>query len=820
MKRARLLAAAALALAAGACTSSTAPGVTVALRQPSALAVFRGYTLDDPSKVRPYLVIANASRNDLTVIDAGDDSAVQAPIQLRSLVIPVADRPALLAAASLGDDDPIAGARPDVLVAVTAGSSELQLIRTWTTANEVVEGATVDLGADVLALAVLPSPAGKARIAAALAGRKLAVVEYARSTAAPPPGADRNDEILPSAPVVHALGFQAVALAAVPGDEGHVYAASLEPVAGVLGVGEIDVAAPAEPWSVRALDARGPTRLVAAARLRERKADSTAQGVSAFDAQPLVPRVYAVLDESGCGLDRRVECGIVTLDPAKTLLGPGDDHIPEDASGRMPYRAPIHVSGRPLALAVSPPPAVAPGSDEAASVYHGDFMRLLAGASEQATTAVAAVASDDGNVYFLDLGRFKLATAVSTLAIVKGSAVAPALLDERRLWLQDATGAFAATADDAAKLVAVTPGYTRDATWSVEWQGALSSELTVRAAEVGRDGASGSPLWLALQAGGPGPTGRILNEVVKVFHPVFGVKQGDLVVLKAPDVPGCTGTRPPATPSTVPDSEVEFEFEGTVEALLAPTDAYPGGAVRLTRPDPVAHPEWDVCFTALDALVGTSGGVAARQRATIRASGLVLAGALGYAGRPELGVPYALEYPSPATEDTLAAQCPLADWDGTFPADPAVLTCGGAGCDRTVCEQLVLARKARRFHHNFEDCALLPEVAGCTDRWSGVTPNVAGPSIGFRVAVEGGGGVPTRGLVLRLTTSSGAGPASLAARATGSPFQASGAITFDRSTENGATGAAAGYRFLLSYPADLVFDVSPSVNPVSTAVIR
>ena len=32
--------------------------------------------------------------------------------------------------------------------------------------------------------------------------------------------------------------------------------------------------------------------------------------------------------------------------------------------------------------------------------------------------------------------------------------------------------------------------------------------------------------------------------------------------------------------------------------------------------------------------------------------------------------------------------------------------------------------------------------------------------------------------------------------------------------------AAAGYRFLVSYPADLVLDASPGVNPANTILIR
>jgi hypothetical protein len=68
---------------------------------------------------------------------------------------------------------------------------------------------------------------------------------------------------------------------------------------------------------------------------------------------------------------------------------------------------------------------------------------------------------------------------------------------------------------------------------------------------------------------------------------------------------------------------------------------------------------------------------------------------------------------------------------------------------------------------------------------------------------------------LSIGTTGGDTPLSAAA-ATGSPYLASGAIAFDRSTVN----AAAGYRFLVSYTADMVLDASPHVNPPEAIVIR
>lgn len=815
MSRARPLALAAAVAAQAAlvaCGSDAAPAATVAFRQPAALAIFNGYTLDDPANLRPYLVVANASRNDLTVIDATDDRPVLAPIELRALVIPVAERPTQLVSASLGDG----GA--DLLVAVPAGTSLLQLVRTWTAANEVIDGASVDVAAaigrangDVLALAALP-PApdtpGVARVAVALAGRvggapedrpEIAIVEYTRVTA---DGSIQPGTVTRSGP----LAFQPLELAVLPDDpdaaglQTEIYAATADPMetapgSGVLVSGVARLSA--DLGTVTPLDARGPTRLVAAARLRERAGSSTASDASAFSADA-VPRVYAVLDESGCGPARRIDCGVVSLDPTKTA---GDDALSEDWAGLMPYRAPMRVPGRPLALAVAQPPAVAPPEN---AVYAGEFMRLLAGPNERTTTGVAAVASDDGFVYFLDLGRFETVTGSSPVATRTASVAEPDPVGEgeaaARLWLLAGTDAtsFPATAADAGATVGITPGYTPTDVFTVSYQGVLP-DLDGHRAQAGV--LAGGQRWLALQGGGAsGP----VTDVAKLFHPALGVKDGpsgDLVALGAPGLPeGC---------------------EARVESFLAPRAEFPGGALVL------AEEGAGTCVAALYA--GLAEGAVRRDvTAAIRARGLVLSGlALDYAGRPQRGVEYALAYPATEDEDALAAACPIADWDGSFPVDVDV-TCGGT-CDRSEagpCERLVLARKARRIHHLSYPC----EDDACRARFPDVAfPEANGPALTFTVDVQrcpdtpcdparpplDGQPDPVRGMSLTLTPSSGIFPHG-AQRAAGSPFHASGAVAFDRSRLD----AAAGYRFLVAYPADLVYDVSPSVNPPSAFAIR
>jgi hypothetical protein len=588
-----------------------------------------------------------------------------------------------------------------------------------------------------------------------------------------------------------------------------IYAATLDEIeGGVRGVAEI----PVDGGPVRALGARGPTRLVAAARLRERKPDSPASDASAFDGQRRVPRVYAVLDESGCGPGRPIDCGLVSLDP-DPALPPGPDAIPADWAGRMPYRAPIVLPGRPLVLAVAGPPAEPPSADPADAVYQDAFMRLFAGPTARVTTAVGLVPTDDGGrAYVLDLGRFALASTVASPILTQATVAEGAYDDQdRRLWIQKEDGTFAATTTEASAEVTVTPGYTTDEAWTVTYQGVLP-ELGSRAAEAGT--LAGGDVWLALQLGdGPAAGPRTLNEVVRVHHPSIGVAAGDLVVIQARAIDGCAGTLPPGSAE---GSAAPREFEVVVAEVLPPDGPYPGGAVRLVPPVAGTDPEeWVTCFDALEAAIASSDGVATGLLATVRSGGLMLVGSrAGYAGRPRLGERYVLEYPSATDEDALAALCPLADWDGALPADPAAVTCGGLPCDRAVCESLVLARKARRYHHVSEDCGT---DQACIDRWAAYDLPVAnGPTLGFRVGVQPAGATAARGMAIRLQSISGAVPLSARA-ASGSQSNANGAVAFDRS----AYGTpAAGYRFLVSYPADQVLDVTPSVNPPEALVIR
>lgn len=886
--------AAGLAAVAGGCGSSSAPAVTGQLRQPSSVAVFAGLTIQDPdpTHIAPYVAIANTDRNDLTILNGTDDSVVNAPVKLRPLAVPVL-RPALLASTSLGEETTPGGVRKaDLLVVVSAGDSKLQLVQTWNPDNTIVDQANgvtyaVELPGDVLDIVPIASPPGTARLVVAITGSRLAIVSYTRIAQ----GA--QELIVPdtSPLVVQQLAFEPLSLATVPGDPNHVYVATRDPIPSgtttALGVAELDVSAPAGPWPARALGARGGTRLVAAAALAESKDDGTTVAIdtTAFDGQPRVVRVYAVLDEESCGIDRPIGCGLVSLDPALDTATRGHS-IPDDwtsAAGErwMPYRAPIAFLQRALAIAAAPPPAVPPSTADADQVYHGDFMRVgTLSNNTWATTGVGGVSAADGQLHFVDLGRFNVASNVS----VPPSAVAGVTVPttDNRLWLQNVgTGAFApSTQLDGAAAFRLTPGWAPVDNWILQYQGALPQLLERRADAGTCSGAATCPgvadldtIWVALQFGGPGAVGadRPVTQVARIFHPALGVHEGDIVVIRAASVGGsCVGTTPP---ETVPGNEASTptEFEMQITTLFPPDAGRPGGFVTLTnrqplRGEPPRVPtlpgkekdkwaKWDDCVDALRAKIKAQPSLLVSNLiASIRAQELVLNGsALGYAGRPPIASDvvdpdpqhpdpllhaYTLQYRDRSggvlgpDEDALAAACPLVDWNGTLPPP----TCGGGTCDRAVCERAVLARKFRRVTHVAQDCP--PEtdtttaaVACRTNRTAlGLTYPVAnGPALQFRVDLQNPrtGAAPSaisrdRNLSLSFTTTSGVANIAVGA---GTVISPNGLITFDRSAWSPpafpCSGCAGGsYRFLGAYPAGLVVDASPVDTPPSNSTVH
>ncbi|HEX9242259.1 MAG TPA: hypothetical protein VF875_07420, partial [Anaeromyxobacter sp.] len=412
---ARVRLAALVGLAAlAACGSKTATSPIANLAEPTAVAVFRGVTsahgtADRPGHANPYsphLAVANAQTDDLTIVDAVTDAVLPSPVPLHGLVYPFAFRPALVVAADLGDG------KPDLLVGVSGGDSKLKLVRTWEADGAIV--AELDLYATVVALLALPPDPGvpgTARLVAALAGGQIAVATFERSVSGD--GTGIHVDVAGPPQISADLGFQAVDLAVLPGDHTRVWAATPDPIplGGVQGVAGIDVTG--TPSLAVALDALAPTRAVAAARLVE-ALDPTALGTAAFDGQPTVDRIYAVLDERGCGFYATIACGLVALDPAAVGVALRPDPTP--APFFATYQAPIQL-GYALGVATSGPPAQIP--DDADPFYAGTYLRIVTTAGTRASTAVAGATSSDGALTFLDLSRWEIPSHVPVHANVK-----------------------------------------------------------------------------------------------------------------------------------------------------------------------------------------------------------------------------------------------------------------------------------------------------------------------------------------------------------------------------------------------------------------
>jgi hypothetical protein len=869
----------ALAIALAACNNSTST-LTIGLSDPASVAVFDGLTSKRPD-VHPYVAVANAGRDELILIDPEDDKAVMAPILVRALAIPMpGPLPSIVAAADLGDDAPAPAAkRADLLVAVSSGSTTLQLVQTWAgpggeAAPRVLPDDEVELGGElggvVLALTAMPvdGKPGHARVVAALSGARIAVVEYVRQG---------DGSIKPAALVADVQdlrlgpgqpGFDALSLAWDPADLKHLYAATGDriptvggPPEGTAGVAQFDVTGDPGTWTWRALDARAPTRMVAAWTLKERLPEEVAGTTilkSEFELDP-VQRVYAFLDPLHCGPDARVGCGIAVIDPVAGGLR-------ADVSGRMPYLAPIPIPNLPTAFAISGPPAMAPPNDPsfADPIECKDepvgcvIMKVLYGTEPQGTTAVMAVPTTGGVVYYVDLGRWAIPnntdilrentrtapTSAATLGLVPTaqstepmalgvwSVPLPGKHDEADALRTDPTGMLLG--------VPVTPGYTNTDTWTVTFEGVLPG-LEARLGETFDAGNGRTRVAVQVttcREGETPPCTGAPTQVARLYDPALGVRVGDILVVQTA---GLDETRCGKT------------AEGIISEILPPDPAHPGGSVAI-EPDPtktcgttdsdadVACRLGPTCIA--DVLrAGTPQAGQPHRVVSVRSGSkvagtdffqvLVTSSGLGYAGRARVGGNstaagglYSLEYPALAQgEDALAPGCPLVPWP--FPEQVTAAT-PSVGCDatcRSTCEALVLARKARRIYHVSDRCAKTEDV-GCEQAWPPAKypfPLADGPVIAFRVGLKnlGTGGVetrtPLRGLTLSITTRSGI---SLASRSPsnlgGSPAYPQGAVSFDKSTYN----AGAGYRFYVPYADGHVLDFTPASSASSPTVIR
>jgi hypothetical protein len=783
--RARLAAVLA-AVAAAACTSSSAPQAGAHLAEPSSVAVFRGVTirsdldpsgLSTPNPYRPYLAIANAASNDLSIVDGVDDTLITAPAVVRGLVYPVPGRPVILAAGDLGD------LGPDLLVVVTAGDlpwlggTQLQVIRTWAADGAIVDrtdGApAVDFGADVLALLALPpDPAvpGAVKLVAALAGEQVATVTFKRVS-----GSTRIDVDAAQATVTRSggLGFQPLSLAAIPGERTRVFAASTDQLpGGTFGVAQLDVTG--TPFLAAELNAHAPTRLVAAGRLAEVAGLSPDTTAAAFAGSPAVDRVFAVLDESlracpelgpgarcaSCGFDAAIPCGLVALDPDPLKRDLLPDLVDPALAGSMhgPFRAPIPVPF-PLALGFSGPPVRAVDPQ-----YAGSYQRVASGSLTWQTTGVLAVASADGYLTFVDAARWNVPSSqfISPSVTAKVASTRPSGTSGTQfLTLVDPHSGATVAHTDASGLttsVTVTAGFTPTDRWTVTREGALPGLVTRRAESFG-DGS------LALQA----TSGGVAQEVVRLWDPTLGVTAGDIVVIEPTGLGTCT------------------RFEATITGLLPPAPARPGGSVTLGHRTPTVV-AWDRC---VDLLAATSN--VAQQGpgtlATIRAGGYVLLRGTGsgarHVGRPAMGQRFEVAWQDEAALTTGADRCalpPAVPWPG-----------GGAACGdacRARCDALVRARLSRR-------------IAYVNELPAGVT----GPALAFTLGLAQPTGTVPRDLALVIDTFDGRAPFRLTVSA-GYPVDPREALPFDRSP----WAKDGGIRFLVPWAGGSVLDTTPSVS--------
>jgi hypothetical protein len=680
------LAAAALALAVAGCSKGSA-GPAFRLAQPSSVAVFLGFSdkreENGVQRLWPYAVVANTGQDELVVFDPVDDGVLPAPIVIRPLSIPLpTPRPAMVASASFSKPpqtgDTAVSERPDLLVAVAAASSELQLVRTWHSKLDagghpvdpqpgLAGGQAIELGGEVASLVAAPqldasgNPVpDRVRVIAALTGGRLVVVDYQWSgdpTQPETPAGDNAVAPVGGAMVIQALGFDALSLAVDPALKGdlaaeptpparpplrnprYLYAATQDPItdAQVLGVAELDMAGD-PPWSIRALNAHGPTLLVAALTLWERVTgvagaydqiakpapgvgdQSAFQMVQADGVTPADPvrRVYAYRDPSTCGPTTGQRCGMVVLDPiAGDLLE--DPWHPGESTKR--YLPAIGLPARPVAL-VAAPPAWNPPADDiygesdpipspppSTPGFHHRFMSIATSPGPRLTTGVLFIPSEDGRSYVADVARWEVPSnsyelsPLGSLAQVNSFRQSEIDLPQIGFYIPKNVADADATNGDlprqawdpgvgAKNYIQLTPGFTPDDFWTVTYQGYLPAFMASRPAQIDNQGLPAGQLRVAVQSSSTA-------QVVNVFDPALGVRVGDIVEFWTAGSSSQTD-RCPDTSKTNASGEAIAPIEGKIVQVAAPDAQHPGGSLVVQRGDCV--PIGEINTTLCDSL--------------------------------------------------------------------------------------------------------------------------------------------------------------------------------------------------------------------------
>ena len=836
-----------LALAVAACTSQ--PSLGSRFDGPTAVVAFRGFSRKDVA-IRDYVAVASSRGDELRLLDPADLQPVLSPGAVFPLSIPTAPRPLLLASAALGDLDANGNPLADVLVAASAGGATsegagpaLQLIETWDATNRVAQ--TVPLtgptglaaGSEILCLAGMPAraasatlPAANARILVGASGvggidGQLAIVEFTRAQ-------DGSGAVVPGTATVKTLGFAPADIAVGP-DGATIFVATRDPITTtdptfgqVFGVARIDASGDIVSGDVTALAAgpkdpdnlqigAGTIAVAAASNVPERTVNSSV--VSSPDtftptATPVL--VYAALDPSSCGKGKPIDCGIVTIDPAKTLTPDAGSAgslaadpaaadpaflIPDSGpvttlATAQPYRAPMPVPGVPLHIAIGVPPASGTQRFTTDSLNPGiPLLSMAPGTGERKSGAVAMVASSDGNVYWLDLSRWGPPSDVSVTrgaqppssTRVGVTSVTPAALNgsyQLGLWLDVApfgTDPFAPAVQvdgsGIASAIDVWPGFTGADTWTLAYQGPLPS----LSARPGVLITTATATYAAIQTGTAAGTVVVSTPVA---DPSLGVRVGDIVELAG------------VCEATVGDVLVQAAAEAATGVSL------PGGALQL-------------------ALTASCTQLPAAATITVRASGMVLSNLkLGYLGRPVISRP----------SDDPAATTFSVSWSSALDGPTAPTT-------RDAQEAQAVARKARRqFYPSDPPCPIAgaaadtegAQVPGCYG--SGMKrltdPLAPGPIIRFRVGLSPSDavGLPVRGDSIVFVTQAGLSH-TFRKPSTGGAG-AGGAIAFDRTALDPAGKAKAQFAghendpifFFEPYLDDQVLVFSPSQSAVTS----
>jgi hypothetical protein len=753
-------------LGAGCNRGGTGPAFR--LEQPSALTIFWSFTNRHPQQLWPYAAVANTAQDELVMFDAVDDNVVAAPILLRPLSVPIPTlRPALLASARFTPpgapgEQP---ARPDLLVAVSAGSSELQLIRTW----QDPAGATgpglittpdgnLDLGDQILAVTAAPSvdAAGndvpdRVRVIAALAGGQIAVVEYQW---AGDPATNLATIAAVGAPTFQTVGFDGLSLAVDPRDPKFVYAATLDPIgsSGVFGVAQLDMRGANGSWPLRAIDAHAPTRLVAAFTLRERMLNAAgaydqytsigapADNLAAF--QPTrVSRVYALRDSGACGPQFKEECGIAVLDPVAGDVLEDPWHLGASPKRFLP---PITSASTPLAMIVGPPAINPPDSDNARAVGDttpAELMLIEATTPPRLTTGVLLLPSRDGKSYFADLarwetpsGNYELATTnngigvssftISTTTLPRIGFYEPPFVTEANAANGNPSNGNPASlnaSSTAGTFFQLTPGFTPSDQWTVTFQGYLPDFTASRVATVeslGGDPQGTAPLTfrIALQATPPGASAP--TQIVNVYDPALGLHVGDIVEFWTDARPG---SDTPKCPDTTQNPDIPTApIEGKITEITRPDLNHPGGSLVVVKGDCVPFARgvqtkcefddrgpWNPIPNAdcWNKLSNAPRQVRIRSGTGVPGSEefVVVGAAFGYAGRAASSATKPATFPTFTVDNANEAQLVAACPLIPYPADPTTVpVCDGA-C-RATCEQAWIARRARRIHLTAVQC--------------------------------------------------------------------------------------------------------------------